>query len=103
MKMQDIQIQKESQNIFKNIEIAGEKFKQEFKELAAKAQTAMDSQINSSKFEAAYALSVNKKQRMKTMAEVKEIRNKLWQEALKKSNGNINDASEIYEKLCAFP
>jgi len=101
--MEDIQSQKESQNIFKNIEISGEKFKQEFKELAMKAQIAMDSQMNSSKFEVAYALSVGKKRRVKTMAEVKEVRNELWEEAIKKSNGNINDASEIYEKLCAFP
>jgi membrane-associated HD superfamily phosphohydrolase len=101
--MQDIQSQKESQNIFKNIELTGEKFKQEFKELAEKAQMAMNSQMNNSKFEAAYALFVNKKQRMKTMSEVKEVRNELWQEALKKSNGDVNDASEIYEKLCSFP
>ena len=101
--MQDIQGQKESQNIFKNIELTGEKFKQEFKELAVKAQMAMDSQMNASKFETAYAFSVSKKQRLKTMAEVKEVRNELWQEALKKSKGDITDASEIYEKLCAFP
>ena len=100
--MQNIKNQ-ESQNIFKNIELTGEKFKQEFQELAVKAQMAMNSQMNTSKFEASYALSVSKKQRVQTMNEVKEVRNELWQEALKKSNGNINDASEIYERLCAFP
>lgn len=101
--MQNIQNPKESQNIFRNIELTGEKFKQEFQELAVKAQTAMNSQMNTSKFEAAYALSVSKKQRLRTMAEVKEMRNELWQESLKKANGNVSGASEIYEKLCAFP
>ena len=101
--MQDIQNTRESQNIFKNIELTGERFKEEFKELAMKAQRAMDTQINTSKFEAAYALSVSKKQRLQTMTEVEEVRNELWQESLKKANGNVNDASKIYEKLCAFP
>ena len=59
--------------------------------------------MNSLKFEEAYTSSVTKKQRLQTMTEVKEVRNELWQESLKKSNGNISDASEIYEKLCAFP
>jgi len=81
--MQDIKDQ-ESENIFKNIELTGEKFKQEFQELAVKAQMAMNSQMNTSKFEASYALSVSKKQRMQTMTEVKEVRNELWQESLKK-------------------
>ena len=101
--MQNIQNIRESQNIFKNIELTGEKFKQEFQELAVKAKMAMNSQMNTSKFEASYTLSVSKKQRVQTMSEVKEIRNELWQESLKKANGNVNDASEIYEKLCAFP
>ena len=103
MKMQNVQNSKESQNIFKNIELTGEKFKQEFQELAVKSQMAMNSQMNTSKFEASYALSVSKKQRVQTMTEVKGIRNELWQESLKKANGNVNGASEIYEKLCAFP
>ena len=101
--MQNIQNTRESQNIFKNIDLTGEKFKQEFQELAIKAQIAMNSQMNTSKFEASYALSVSKKQRVQTMTEVKGIRNELWQESLKKANGNVNGASEIYEKLCAFP
>ena len=103
MKMQNIQNTRESQNIFKNIDLTGEKFKQEFQELAVKAQMAMNSQMNTSKFEASYALFVSKEQRLQTMVEVKEIKNELWQESLKKANGNLNDASEIYEKLCAFP
>ena len=57
---------------------------------------------NISKFEEVYVLSVNKRQILKTMDEVKEVRNELWQEALNKSNGNVNEASEIYEKLCNF-
>ena len=58
---------------------------------------------NSLKFEETYVTSVNKKQRVQTMNEVKEVRNELWQEALKKSNGDINDASKIYEKFYTFP
>ena len=103
MKMQNIQNTRESQNIFKNIELTGEKFKQEFQKLAVKAQMTMSSQINTSKFEASYALSVSKKQRIQTMNEVREIRNELWQDSLKKTNNNVNDASEIYGKLCVFP
>ncbi|MDO8509452.1 MAG: hypothetical protein Q7S27_07290 [Nanoarchaeota archaeon] len=95
--------QKESDSIFKSIDLAGERFKQEFKELATKAQVAMDRQVNISKFEAAYAISTSKKQRVQTMNEVKEVRNELWQESLKKASGDINEAYEIYEKLCAFP
>ena len=101
--MQNIQNTRESQNIFKNIELTGEKFKQEFQELAVKSQMAMNSQMNTSKFEASYALSVSKKQRVQTMTEVKGIRNELWQESLKKANGKIIGASEVYDKLCAFP
>jgi len=63
----------------------------------------LQTKMNSLKFEEAYTSSVTKKQRLQTMAEVKEVRNELWQESLKKANGNVNDASEIYEKLCAFP
>ncbi|MDP4039527.1 MAG: hypothetical protein Q8P57_03025 [Candidatus Pacearchaeota archaeon] len=59
--------------------------------------------MDSLKFEEAYMLSVGKKQRLQTMKEVKEVRSELWQEALKKSNGNINDSYEIYEELCSFP
>ncbi len=101
--MQDIQSIKEFQNIFKKIELTGEKFKQEFQKLAVKAQMAMNSQMSTSKFEASYALSVSKKQRVQIMDEVKKVRNELWQESLKKANGNVRDAFEIYEKLCAFP
>ncbi len=59
--------------------------------------------MNISKFEKAYVFSVSKKQRIQTMKEVKEVRNEFWREALNKANGNISDASDIYEKLCNFP
>ena len=59
--------------------------------------------MNSSKFEEAYILSVSKRQRLKTMTEVGEVRSELWQEAMRRADGNVNDASEIYEKLCSFP
>lgn len=103
MVTQEMQALGESENIFRNIEVIGERLKQEMKEMSLKAQKIMDNQIDTSKFEAAYALSVSKKQRIKTREEVKEVRKSLWEEALKKTNGNINDACEMYEKLCAFP
>ena len=92
-----------SQNIFKDIERTGENFKQQFKELEERARKDINSRVQSTKFEAAYALSVSKKQRLQTMKEVKEVRDELWEEVLRKANGNTNDASEIYEKLCASP
>jgi len=98
------EIQKsEPLDIFKKIETTVDKFKQELQELAVRARIAMNSQMNTLKFEAAYALSVSKKQRLKTMKEVKDVRSELWQESLKKANGNVSEASEIYEKLCVFP
>jgi len=99
--MQNIQNQP-TENIFTNIERTGEQFKEQFKELALKAQGAMDKQVNYAKFEAAYALSVNKKQRVETMKQVKEVRQELWEEALKKSNGDVDDACNVYDDLCAF-
>ncbi len=93
----------QNQTIFREIEQTGEQFKAKFKELAEKAQKGMDSKVQSAKFEAAYALTVPKSQRSKTMAEVKEVRNELWQEALMKANGDSNKATIFYDKLCDFP
>ena len=93
----------ENQTIFREIEQTGEQFKEQFKLLAEKAQKGMDSKVQSAKFEAAYALTVSKSQRNKTMGDVKEIRNGLWQEALSKANGDSHKASIFYEKLCDFP
>jgi len=92
-----------SENIFTNIERTGENFKEQFKELALKAQKSMDSKIQSAKFVAAYASSVSKEQRVKTMKQVKEVRQELWEKALKKANGNTRNTCDIYDDLCAFP
>lgn len=91
-----------NQAIFRDIELAGEQFKQQFRQLAEKAQRGMDSKIQSAKFEAAYALTVSKSQRKLTMGEVKEVRNELWQEAMRKSNNDPKKASAFYDQLCDF-
>ncbi|MBS3083543.1 hypothetical protein J4423_01940 [Candidatus Pacearchaeota archaeon] len=95
--------QTEKQEIFKNIETTGKKYINQFKILAEKAQKSMANQMNMAKFEATYTLSVEKEQRKKTMFQVKEIRNDLWKEALKQANGDVNVASNIYDRLCSFP
>lgn len=92
-----------NQAIFKDIERAGEEFKEQFKQLAKNAQIGMDSKVQSAKFEAAYALTVSKEQRKITMTEVKEIRGDLWEQAMKKANGDSVKASIFYEKICEFP
>jgi len=76
--MQNLTSQEETQNIFKNIELTAEQYKEEFKKLARDAQRVMDSQMNSSKFEAANDLSLSKEQRVKTLSDVKDVRNELW-------------------------
>jgi len=90
-------------DIFSNIEKTGEQFKQQFNELAVKAKKAIESNVNSMKFEASYALTVPKAQRVKTMNEVNEVRESLWNDALKKANGDTNKAISFYEELCDFP
>ena len=95
--------QTEKKEIFKNIEVTGEKYIEQFKELAKNAQYAMATQVNTAKLEASYALTVSKEQRTKTMAQVKEVRNELWQNALKEANGDIKIASDVYDRLCVFP
>jgi hypothetical protein len=91
--------------MFKDINLVGKEIKQEFEDLSVKAQkfiSIFNSRMNSSKFEIAYAFSVSKKQRLQTMKDVKEVRSKLWAEALKKANGNVNVAYDVYKKLCDF-
>ena len=95
--------QTQKKDIFKNIDITGERYIEQFKELAKNAQHAMATQVNAAKLEASYALTVSKEQRTKTMAEVKEVRNELWQNALKEANGDIKIASDVYDRLCVFP
>ena len=89
-------------DVFNNIEQTGESFKQQFKELMDVAQKRIDSDVNCAKFEAAYGFSVSKKDRQKTMKEVKEVRTDLWSTALKKAKNKSSDAYEIYCDLCSF-
>ena len=95
--------QTQKKNVFKNIDMAGEQYIEQFKELADKATKAICKQMTVAKFEANYAFSVSKEQRAKNMSEVKEIRNELWQEALKESKGDVKIASNAYDIICAFP
>lgn len=94
---------KQKEDIFRDIDVTGKKFISQFKELAINAQKSMESKVQSAKFEAAYALSVNKEERLKSMSQIKEIRNETWEDALKMSNGDINAACDAYEKICSFP
>lgn len=95
-------------SLFNDIEKTGEELKVELKEefgrlLDNKINSRIDSQINASKFEAVYALAVPKKERERTMNEVKEVRLEGWKKALKKANGDEEKAYEIYKKANAFP
>ena len=89
-------------NVFGSINKTGEEFKQQFKELSESAQRSIDSQVNCAKFEVAYALTVSKKVRAKTMTEVKEVREMLWKDALKKAKGDSKKACVFYKDSCDF-
>ena len=93
----------ESENVFRGIEQTGERFKQEFAILAEKAKRAIESKVNTAKLETAYRISVNKEERIKTMDEVKKVREELTNNALKKANGDTKIAASFYEDTCDFP
>ncbi len=93
----------EKKDIFRDIEKKGEEFKEQFEVLFEHAKKSMNIIVEGAKFEATYALSVDKKTREKTMKDVKEVREELWEEALKKANGDVNEAHNVYEKTCVFP
>lgn len=97
--MQDMQ----KQQFFEDIEKTGESLKQEFKKLSEQAQKRIDSQIQSAKFEAVYALNVSKSKRTKTMSELADLRTDLWKQVLEKANGDSKKAAIFYEEICAFP
>jgi len=102
--MEEIGIKKiGNQQVFRDIERTGERLKEQFRRLAERAQSEMNSKVQTTKLEAAYALTVPKEQRRKTMQEVKEVRGELWEEALKKADGDVNKAYIFYENLCDFP
>ena len=72
----------------------------EFQEIMKKR---IDAQVNLAKFEAAYAFNFPKSQRKKTMEAVKKVRNEMWDEVLKKANGDKKLAYTFYMEDCSFP
>jgi hypothetical protein len=88
--------------VFGDIEKTGENAKSQVEELLDVTLKKIDSQVNCGKFEAAYCFSVSKEEREKTMKEIKEVREKLWKEALKRARGKVNDAYDIYCQICSF-
>ena len=90
-------------NVFSNIEKTGEQLKEQMKDFEIVIKKKIDAQVNCAKFEASYGFSVSKNDRIKTIKEVKEVRQELWVEALKKANGNTKNAYSFYKKTCSFP
>ncbi len=94
-------------NLLNDIENTGNELKEELKDelerLKNKINSRINSQINASKFEAIYALTVSKKEREKTMKDVKEVRLESWKKALKEANGDEEKAYAIYKKINTFP
>lgn len=94
-------------NVFNDIERTGEKLNEQLKGQMIEFQVIMkkriDAQVNLAKFEAAYGFNVSKKQREKTMKQVKEVRQEMWKEALKKANGDKELAYTFYMEENSFP
>jgi len=94
-------------NVFNDIERTGEELneqlKGQMKEFAELMKKKIDAQVNCAKFEASYGFSVSKNDRTKTKKEVKEVRQELWNEALKKSKGDTKNAYAFYKTNCSFP
>jgi hypothetical protein len=104
MAEQECVINKEFRNnVFNDIERTGEQIKEQMKEFEAVMRKKIDAQVNFAKFEAAYAFNISKKQREKTMNDVKEVRLEMWNEALKKANGDKKLAYNFYIKENSFP
>ena len=111
MAVQECNINPEFKNeLFFDIERTGETLKEnleeqskELKEFLEVSKKKIDSQVNCAKFQAAYGFTVSKKERLKTMKEVKEVRAELWREALKKAKGNTKNAYAFYKEACSFP
>ena len=104
MEIQDCSINPEfKQEVFRNIEKTGEGFKEQFEQLTQLAKKRIDSQVNCSKFEAVYGFTVSKKERQKTMKDLREVRNELWKDALKKAKGDVKKAYAFYDKDSSFP
>lgn len=90
-------------NIFKEIELTGEQIKEQMAEFQEVMRKKIDAQVNIAKFEAAYAFNVPKSQRIKTMEAVKKVRKEMWDEALKKANGDKELAYNYYMEENSFP
>ncbi len=94
-------------NVFNDIERTGEELneqlKGQMKEFGELMKKKIEAQVNFAKFEASYGFNVSKKEREKTMKEVKEVRQEMWNEALKKANGDTKNAYSFYIKDCSFP
>lgn len=88
--------------VIKGIEETGEDLKQSFRELSEIAQKKIEAKTNSSKFEATYSMLVSKKQRLKTMKEVREVRSELWVNALKEAKGDVKTAYSFYKRDSSF-
>lgn len=89
-------------NLSTDLERTGELLKQEFKQLSELAQQRIDSKINCAKFEGIYGITVSKQQRVQTMKNVREVRASLWNESLKKAQGNPKIAYSFYKEICDF-
>lgn len=97
------QINPELKNfLFENLEQTEENLKGDIEDFVILAKKKIESQLNRVRFEAAYGLSLSKKQREKTMQEVKEVRAELWKEALEKANGDTKKAYAFYKSSCSF-
>ncbi|MBS3075460.1 hypothetical protein J4429_03285 [Candidatus Pacearchaeota archaeon] len=94
-------------NVFSEIERTGVELNEQLKGQMIEFQETMkkriDAQVNLAKFEASYAFNVPKFQRAKTMKEVKEVRQEMWKEALKKANGDSKLAYTFYMEENSFP
>ena len=90
-------------NVFNDIERTGEQIKEQMKEFEMVMKKKIDAQVNCAKFEAAYGFNISKNDRAKTMKDVKEVRQELWNKALKKANGDTKGAYSFYKKTCSFP
>lgn len=90
-------------NVFSDIEKTGEQLKEQIKGFETIIKKKIDAQINCAKFEASYGFSTSKRDRIKTMKEVKEVRQELWNDALKRAKGDTKLAYSFYKDICSFP
>ncbi len=102
MSQKNLPVHELKNDLIHDLEKTGENLKSQMKNQLIKSIVTIDSRVNSAKFEVIYSFAVDKKEREKTMGEVKEVRSDLWTEALRKADGNVNDAYIFYKELCYF-